>query len=192
MDTLELIKTRRSIRKYTDQQVPREDVEKVLEAGIYAANAGGGQRSMVVAVRNAELAARIGRMNMAGFSRTGLVGNYVSREQPSVIDDASIKNGFYDAPTVLCIFCQERFLFSVADAFAIAQNMALEAHALGLGSCIVSRAETTFASNEGQELLKSWGVPEGYICRAFVTLGYCDAPYPPAKPRRDGRTLIIE
>ncbi len=80
MGTLELIKTRRSIRKYADKQVPREDVEKVLEAGIYAANAGGGQRSMVVAVRNAELAARIGRMNMAGFSRAGLVGNYVSRD----------------------------------------------------------------------------------------------------------------
>lgn len=192
MDALELIKTRRSIRKYTDQQVSREDVEKVLEAGAYAANAGGGQRSMVVAVRSVELAACIGRMNMAGFSRAGLAGNYVSRDQPSVIDDASIKNGFYDAPTVLCIFCQERFLFSVADAFAIAQNMALEAHALGLGSCIVSRAETTFASNEGQELLKSWGVPEGYICRAFVTLGYCDGPYPAPKPRRDGRTLIIE
>ena len=192
MDALELIKTRRSIRKYTDQQVSREDVEKVLEAGAYAANAGGGQRSMVVAVRNVELAACIGRMNMAGFSRAGLAGNYVSRDQPNVIDDASIKNGFYDAPTVLCIFCQERFLFSVADAFAIAQNMALEAHALGLGSCIVSRAETTFASDEGQELLKFWGVPEGYICRAFVTLGYCDGPYPAPKPRRDGRTLIIE
>ena len=90
MDALELIKTRRSIRKYTDQQVSREDVEKVLEAGIYAANAGGGQRSMVVAVRNAKLAARIGRMNMAGFSRTGLVGNYVSRDQPSVIDNPAI------------------------------------------------------------------------------------------------------
>ena len=192
MDALELIKTRRSIRKYVDQLVQREDVEKVLEAGVYAANAGGGQRSMVVAVRDAELAARIGRMNMAGFSRAGLVGNYVSRDQPSVIDDASIRNGFYDAPTVLCIFCQERFLFSVADAFAIAQNMALEAHALGLGSCIVSRAEKTFASDEGQELLKSWGVPEDYICRAFVTLGYCDGPYPAAKPRRSGRTLIIE
>ena len=172
--------------------VAREDVERVLEAGVYAANAGGGKRSMVVAVHNAELAAHIGRMNMAGFSRTGLAGSYVSRDQPSVIDDASIKNGFYDAPTVLCIFCQERFLFSVADAFAIAQNMALEAHALGLGSCIVSRAEKTFVSDEGQELLKSWDVPEGYICKAFATLDYCDGPYPAARSRRDGRALIID
>ena len=110
MDTLELIKTRRSIRKYADRQVPREDVEKVLEAGIYAANAGGGQRSMMVAVRNAGLAARIGRMNMAGFSRTGLVGNYVSHDQPSVIDNPAIKMAFtmrrpYFASSARSVFC---------------------------------------------------------------------------------------
>ena len=192
MDTLELIRTRRSIRRYTDRQVSREDVERVLEAGLYAPNAGGGQRSMVVAVRNAELAARIGRMNMAGFSRAGLIGNHVSTDQPSVIDDASIKNGFYGAPTVLCIFCQERFAFSVADAFAVAQTMALEAHALGLASCIVSRAESTFAGEEGRVLLQDWDVPEGYICRAFLALGYCDGPYPKVKPRRAGRAKIIE
>ena len=191
-DTLELIKTRRSIRKYTGQQVSRADVERVVETGLWAANAGGGQRSMVVAVRNAELAAHIGRMNMAGFSRAGLIGSHVSAEQPSVIDDPSIRNGFYGAPTVLCVFCLERFAFSVADAFAIAQTMALEAHALGLGSCIVSRAETTFASAEGTELLRGWGVPESYVCRAFLALGYCDGPYPEGKPRRPGRSLIVE
>ena len=57
---------------------------------------------------------------------------------------------------------------------------------------IGSRAEKTFASKDGQDLLKSWGVPEGYICRAFMTLGCCDGSYPAAKPRREGRSLIVE
>lgn len=192
MDALELIKTRRSIRRYAAEQVSREDVERVVEAGLYAPSAGGGQRSMVVAVNNTELTARIGRMNMAGFSRANLAGSYVSHDQPSVIDDPTIRNGFYGAPTVLCVFCQERFLFSVADAFCIAQTMALEAHSLGLASCIVSRAEKTFVGPEGQALLREWGVPEGYVCRAFLALGYCDGPYPAAKPRRAGRSLIID
>lgn len=192
MDALELIKTRRSIRRYAAEQVSREDVERVVEAGLYAPSAGGGQRSMVVAVNNTELTARIGRMNMAGFSCANLAGSYVSRDQPSVIDDPTIRNGFYGAPTVLCVFCQERFLFSVADAFCIAQTMALEAHSLGLASCIVSRAEKTFVGPEGQALLREWGVPEGYVCRAFLALGYCDGPYPAAKPRRAGRSLIID
>ena len=40
MDT---IKARHSIRKYTDKQISREDLEVILEAGNYAPNAGGGQ-----------------------------------------------------------------------------------------------------------------------------------------------------
>ena len=44
-------------------------------------------------------------------------GNYVSKEQPSTIDDPTIKNGYYDAPTVVCVFCQDNFLFKTADAF---------------------------------------------------------------------------
>ena len=192
MDMLETIKSCRSVRKYTKQQVPRKDLEKIIEAGIYSANAGGGQRSMVVAVRNPELARRIGKLNMARFDRSGLIGNFVSAEQPSVIDDPSIKNGFYDAPTVVCAFCQRDFAFSVADAFIVVQAMALEAHSLGIASCIVSRAETTFVSAEGQELLETWGVPRNYICRAFLALGYCDGPYPSAKPRREGRVKIVE
>ena len=47
MDILELMKYRRSIRRYTDRQVSKEDLLKILEAGAYAPNAGGGQRSRI-------------------------------------------------------------------------------------------------------------------------------------------------
>ena len=106
---MDIIKARHSIRKYTDKQISRKDLELILEAGNYAPNAGGGQRSMMVAVHNAELAAKIGRMNLAKFDRSKLLGGYVSKEQPSSIDDPTIKNGFYDAPTVVTIFCQNGF-----------------------------------------------------------------------------------
>ncbi len=36
MDLLELIKTRRSIRKYTAEQIGREELERIIEAGLYA------------------------------------------------------------------------------------------------------------------------------------------------------------
>ena len=65
MELLEEIKNRRSIRKYQTKQIPREDLEKIIEAGTYASNAGGGQRSMIVGVRNIELVEKLGRMNMA-------------------------------------------------------------------------------------------------------------------------------
>ncbi|MGN0289157.1 MAG: nitroreductase family protein [Lachnospiraceae bacterium] len=71
---MDLIKARHSIRKYTNEQISREDLETILEAGNYAPNAGGGQRSMMVAIHNKELAAHVGKMNMANFDRTHLAG----------------------------------------------------------------------------------------------------------------------
>ena len=40
---MDLIKARHSIRKYTNEQISREKLETILEAGNYAPNAGGGQ-----------------------------------------------------------------------------------------------------------------------------------------------------
>ncbi len=188
---MDIIKERHSIRKYTDQQISREDLEKILEAGNFAPNAGGGQRSMLVAVYDKELAAKLGRMNMAGFDRKHLAGNYVSKEQPSVIDDTSIKNGFYDAPTVVCIFCQDNFLFKTADAFCMMENMILQATELGIASCIISRGYETFCSEEGKRLMREWEVPEGYACQGFVILGHIRGEQPHSKPRRPGRVKII-
>lgn len=189
---MDIIKARHSIRKYTDKQISREDLEKILEAGNYAPNAGGGQRSMMVAVHNKELAAYVGKMNMAHFDRTHLAGNFVSKEQPSVIDDPDIKNGFYDAPTVVCVFCQDNFLFKTADAFCMMENMVLQAAELGIASCMISRGYETFNSEEGRKLMKEWEIPEGYVCQGFVILGFIAGKQPQSKPRKPGRIRIIE
>ena len=45
---IDIIKARHSIRKYTGEQIRRDDLEKILEAGNFAPNAGGGQRSMIL------------------------------------------------------------------------------------------------------------------------------------------------
>ena len=69
MEILALMKERRSIRKYQEKQVPRELVDKIVEAGLYAPNAGGGQRSMIVTLHNAELAKKLGKLNFSTFDR---------------------------------------------------------------------------------------------------------------------------
>ena len=189
---MDIIKKRHSIRKYTDRQISRGDLETILEAGNYAPNAGGGQRSIIVAVHNAELTQKLGIMNMSAFDHSQLIGNYVSKEQPSVIDDPKIKNGFYGAPTVVCIFGQNNFLFRDADAFCIAENIVLLATELDISSCIVSRGAETFASDAGKQLLKEWEIPENYSCVCFVALGYIDGEMPQTKPRRKDRVRIVE
>lgn len=151
MALMDIIKARHSIRKYTNQQINRKDLKKILEAG-----------------------------------------NYVSKEQPSTIDDITIKNGFYDAPTVICVFCQENFLFKTADAFCIMENMILQATELGIASCIISRGHETFHSEEGRRFMREWQVPQGYVCEGFVILGYINGEQPHRKPRKQGRIKIVE
>ena len=187
-----VIKSRHSIRKYMDEQISREDLEKILEAGNFAPNAGGGQRSMMVALHNKELTRKLGIMNLARFNRGNLAGSYVSKEQPSVIDDPTMKDGFYGASTVVAVFSQGNFLFKTADAFCIMENMVLQATELGIASCIISRGEETFDSEEGRRLMKEWEVPDNYICQGFVILGYIEGAQPPRKPRKPGRVKIIE
>ena len=181
---IDIIKARHSVRKYTDKLI--------LESGNFAPSAGGGQRSMIVGVLNKELTAKLGTMNLAKFNRQNLIGSYVSKEQPSVIDDVNIKNGFYGAPAVIAVFGQNNFMFRDADAYCCAENMVLQATELGISSCIVSRGAETFESEEGKTILKEWEIPENYSAVCFVILGYIDGQRPQTKPRKPNRTKIIE
>ncbi len=192
MELMELMKYRRSIRKYEDRQIEKADLEKVIEAGLFAPNAGGGQRCLMVAVHNKDTVEKIGRLNVACMDRSHLAGKFVSAEQPSIIDDPTIKSGFYGAPTVCVLFGPKNFLYSIPDAFCCAENMVLEATELGLASCIIARGEETFANPEGEACLKEWNIPENYIARCFVLLGYCKGDYPVEKPRKPDRSLIVE
>jgi nitroreductase len=192
MELLELIKHRRSIRKYTDKQISREDLEHIIDAGAYAPNAGGGQRSMLVGVHNQRLVESIGKLNVACMDRSRLAGGYVSKEQPSIIDDPTIKSGFYGAPSMVVVFAQRNFLYSIPDAFCAAENMVLMATSLGISSCIIARGEETFTSEEGMEMLRKWEVPDNMVARCFVILGYHAGDYPAEKPRRAGREKIVE
>ena len=191
MELIEIIKNRRSIRKYTDEQIPKEHLEKIIEAGLCAPNAGGRQGTIIVGIHNKELTETIGKLNLAHFDRGRLEGSYVSKEQPSIIDNPNIKSGFYGAPSVCIVFAQKNFLYSIPDAFCAAENMVLQATELGISSCIIARGEETFDSAYGNKLLKDWGVPENYIARCFVILGYIDGEQPHAKPVNQNRSKII-
>ena len=55
MEMLKMLKTRRTIRKFTEQKVEREKLEKIAEAGLYAPNAGGGQGAKIIMIEDFDL-----------------------------------------------------------------------------------------------------------------------------------------
>ena len=70
--------------------------------------------------------------------------------------------------------------------------MVLEAYDLGVSSCIVGRAEDTFAHPEMKSLLHQWGLSGEDVPLAFVCLGYVDGAYPALKERKPGRVIFAE
>ncbi len=193
MELLEMLKHRRSIRKYLPQRVEREKLEKIQEAGIYAPNPGGRQGTKVIIVDNPELIDKIGIIN-ANCENRNWGGDGVSADQPSIIDDLSIKSGFYGAPAlgIVCVPSARKNMVNViGSAFVCAQNMVMEAYDLGVSSCIVGRAEATFSQPGMQEILDTWGLDPEYMPLVFVCLGYINGPYPKIKPRKEDRTLWV-
>ena len=192
-DILEMIKTRRSIRKFTEQKVEREKLEKIAEAGIYAPNAGGRQGTKIIMIEDYDLIEKIGICS-ANCENRNWGGRKVNADQPSIIDDLSIKNGFYGCQA-LAVVCTPKANYtmtnSIGSGFCTIENMVLEAYSLGVDSCIVGRAEATFKIPEMAELLKEWKLDEDYTPLMFLCMGYINGPYPKAKARKEGRILFV-
>lgn len=193
MELLDMIKQRRSIRKYLDKKVEKEKLDKILEAGIYAPNPGGRQGTKIIILDDQKLIDEIGIIN-ANCENRNWGGLNVSADQPSIIDDLSIKSGFYGCPAlgIVCVQKERKTGVNIiGSAFVCAENMVLEAMDLGVSSCIVGRAEATFEHSQIQELWKKWGIDEEYMPMVFVCLGYINGEYPKIKPRSEGRAIYI-
>lgn len=95
MELLEMMMRRRSIRKYQSTKVEREKLNKIQTAGLYAPNPGGRQGARIIMLDDAALIDRIGVVNADCENRNWDRG--VSAEQPSIIDDRTIRSGFIRA-----------------------------------------------------------------------------------------------
>lgn len=191
---MENIVTRRTIRRFLDKQICEEELQTVLEAGLYAPSAGGRQGVLFVVSQDKQTNERLGRIKRSNSHvrmSTDMV--YISREQPSIADDPNIANAFYDAPTVITLFVPKNFLYGPYDASAAAENMLLAAHSIGLGGCYIGSAWDSFNDEFGQETLRKWNIRTDYYAALHVLLGYPrDKQAPTAKARKDGRIIRVD
>lgn len=171
-DVLEKIKSRRSVRKYKSDMIPQEALDKILEAGTYAATGMGAQSPIIIAVTNKEVRDKLSKLNA------------------SVMGTDS--DPFYGAPVVLIVLADKSRGTYLYDGSLVMGNLMLAAHELGLGSCWIHRAKEEFESPEGKEILQSLGITGDYEGIGHCILGYADGPEPDAKPRKDSYVYYIK
>lgn len=192
MELLKLMKHRRAIRRFAPDQIEEEALQQILEAGLYAPSAGGRQGVIFAVCQDQEVNQKLGKIKRANSNfRMATNGNYISTEQPSIVDDPKLVSSFYDAPTVIIMFAPKNFLFAAEDCAAAAENMMLAADALGIGSCYIGQGWTAFADPYGQEILRKWNIRTDYYAVMQLLLGYPREGdnHPAAKPRKNDRIL---
>ena len=191
-EIMETILHRRAIRRFAEKQIEEDVLQQILQAGLYAPSAGGRQSVMFAVCQDKEVNERLGKIKRGNSSpRMATATSYVSKEQPSIADDPTLKNAFYDAPTVITLFAPKNFLFAAEDCAVAAENMMLVADSLGVGSCYIGQGWTAFADPYGQEILRRWNIRTDCYAVMQLLLGYPregDA-HPAPKARKEGRIL---
>ena len=164
--TMENLRTRRSVRQYTDQMPPMEMIQEICEAGTYAPTGMNRQSPIIIAVTNKEMRDSLSRLNAR------------------VLENDSI-DPFYGAPVVLVVLADKEVPTYLEDGSLVMGNLMNAAHAKGLGSCWIHRAKEVFESEEGKQILADLGIEGDYVGIGNCILGYTAGEYPEAKPRKE-------
>jgi nitroreductase len=175
-ETLKVIKNRRSIRKFKEEQITDSESEEILDCALCAPNAGNQQKWHFTAIQNKDTLERMERI---------LKENMMNSSVDFLAKLASNPNTriFGNAPTVILITADDRARFVQIDCAAAAQNVLIAAESLNIGSHIMTSSEFLFASEKSNELKRELGIPDGYNHICTIALGY-KGENPPPKPRR--------
>jgi nitroreductase len=185
MELMEAMKGRRSVRKFQDRLVPKPLVDKILGVMDYSPNAGNRNSIRTVVLTNRA------EIDYSGKAHTTIIENFnrgiVALPTEEAI--AASPSAFHNAPMVVAMFGPKNFYFSSADAYILAQNMALAAYEQGVSTCIVGEVLNALGTEKGQALQQEFGIPLDYAPQVYLTMGYCEGPYP-KRPARHYADVI--
>lgn len=171
---IEMMKSRRSVRKFKPDMVPQDVLDQIVEAGLFAASGMGKQTSIIIQVTQKALRDKISAMNCQ-------IGGWDKGFDP-----------FYGAPVVLIVLDKADSHTKVYDGSLIMGNLMLAAHSLGISSCWIHRAKEEFETDWGRDLLKSLGIEGDYVGVGHCALGYNETAYPAEIERKDHRVFYVK
>jgi len=184
-DFLNLCETRRSVRKYNEKKVLKDDIYKVISAGIQApspTNTQGWKFKIIDSHDQIKLTSKIIEQKVKELA-DNLEEDFILKE--NVIKYSKNFSFFKNAPVIIFIYCKnprqflKRFFQKRLDLYKgegiflslgmVIQNMMLAAHSLGLSTCILTGP--LIAENE---LNREFEKPKKHELGAILALGYSD------------------
>lgn len=167
-EVLTVIKRRRSIRAYEQKQLKDEEIQTILDAGMWAPSGGNGQPWYFTVVQKQELLKEISDVAKVNAQQ-------VFPQMKNLLGNESF-HVFHNAPTVVFVSgttgSQMETQVVTCDTSAAVQNMLLAAESLDIGSVWMLMPLVAFEGEKGQSFVKRLQIPEGYKVMHAVSLGY--------------------
>lgn len=168
---MENILTRRSVRAFEEKEIPREELEQIAKAAIYAPSGQNKQTWKITVVTD--------RAKIQALAKA--VGEKLGREG-------------YDmySPQVLVIPSNDRDNHHSQDDNACAmENIMLAAHSFGVGSVWLNQVRDVCDAQEVRDILRDWEIPDGHVIFGIAALGY---PKTPAdqNPEKKGQIHFVD
>ena len=162
-DTLKTIAERYSCRDFADTPLTCEQLKALVDAALAAPSAMNRQPWHVIAITNKAL---IDELDAEGMSILA------AAEDNSGYERIKSRGGkmYYNAPCMIMV-ASDGSAFASMDCGILSQNIALAAHALGLGSVICGMAGIPLSGPRGEALKKRLQFPEGYGFGIAVLVG---------------------
>lgn len=151
MDVLEAIKSRRSVRSYSDKEVKHDAIVRVLSFARYAPSSGNIQNWAFIVVRDSS--------KREDISKACLNQRWMVQAPVHIVvcNEISLAKRAYGS--------RGESLYGIQNCAALAQNLMLAAYSLGLSTCWVG----SFDPETISRLLK---IPSGFTPQIIITLGY--------------------
>lgn len=163
-----VISERRSIRKYSEQTVSRDVIDRIVSNGLKAPSGMNRQSYELRIVNDPKLIEAISRS--------------VNPTKKSI---------FLGAPAVIFIANGTSYDLSQVDCGLLAENIMLSAESLGLGTCCMGAPIRQMKASENcAEFIEKLGFSKGYNLLIAVALGYPDES-PAARSRKDDMVKYI-
>jgi nitroreductase len=156
MDMIDIIRTRRCIRKFSKKEVSDKLINQLVDCGRLAPTARNEQPFRFIVITGKKM-------------------------RDAVAEETDFGKFISQTPVCIAVVCKETKYF-LEDGSAATVNIMLAAHSLGLGSCWVAGDKKSYANN----ILRLLKVPPGFKLVSLIPVGYpAEKPKPSKKPLKD-------
>lgn len=177
MDVFSCIATRHSTRKFKEEPVPQEVLDKVIEGGRQAPSGKHKNQSRFIVIRKKEVLQELIALVQQEFAKMEVTPENDDNFGGAI--RAAKKGGYvfmYNAPVLIVVANKRDYGNKYADVSCAMQNMMLAANALDLGSCWINQLRWLQDNPVLRAYLQKLGMAEDEEVCASLSIGYPDTP----------------